>query len=116
MNLDYWEEQIKATIAIVAHFAVPVTESSYQLYVPLVIGGILRGELAVAPAKVAGYLTLGQLEEVRGRRGEAEKVYQLHAACSWLLARGPPGHSAGHPRSRRLRAPTVHAKADLLHA
>jgi hypothetical protein len=33
MNLDYWEEQIKATIASAAHLAVPVT-STEELYLP----------------------------------------------------------------------------------
>jgi len=34
MNLDYWEEQIKATIAITAHLAVPVTYTE-QVYFPV---------------------------------------------------------------------------------
>lgn len=36
MNLDYWEEQIKATVAIAAHLAVPFTDT-YRAYLPLVV-------------------------------------------------------------------------------
>jgi hypothetical protein len=35
MNLDYWEEQIKATIASAAHLAVPVTCTKHA-YLPMV--------------------------------------------------------------------------------
>lgn len=35
MNLYYWEEQIKATIAVAAHLAVPVTSNeNEQVYLP----------------------------------------------------------------------------------
>lgn len=34
MNLDYWVEQIKATIAATAHLAVPIT-STERVYLPL---------------------------------------------------------------------------------
>jgi hypothetical protein len=34
MNLAYWEEQMKATIASAAHLAVPVT-SKEQVYLPV---------------------------------------------------------------------------------
>ena len=37
MNLDYWEEQIKASVATVAHLAVPAGEKK-KAYLPLVIG------------------------------------------------------------------------------
>jgi hypothetical protein len=36
MNLDYWEEQIKATIAMAAHLAVPVNLAE-QAYLPIVL-------------------------------------------------------------------------------
>jgi hypothetical protein len=36
MNLDYWEEQIKATIATAAHLAVPVTAKS-RVYLPVIL-------------------------------------------------------------------------------
>jgi hypothetical protein len=38
MNLDYWTEQIKATVAIIAHLAVPVTvEGGTFCYLPMVM-------------------------------------------------------------------------------
>jgi hypothetical protein len=35
MNIDYWLEQMKATTAIAAHLAVPVTVER-QIYLPLI--------------------------------------------------------------------------------
>ena len=35
LNLDYWLEQVKATVAIAAHLAVPVPLE--QVYLPLVV-------------------------------------------------------------------------------
>ncbi len=34
MNLDYWLEQVKATVAIAAHLAIPVTAE--KVYLPVV--------------------------------------------------------------------------------
>jgi hypothetical protein len=39
MNLDYWLEQMKATTAIAAHLAVPitVTSKSEYIYLPIIL-------------------------------------------------------------------------------
>ena len=37
MNLDYWVEQIKATTAIAAHLAVPVTVERIKVYLPVIM-------------------------------------------------------------------------------
>jgi hypothetical protein len=39
MNLDYWLEQMKATTAIAAHLAVPITVASTieYIYLPIII-------------------------------------------------------------------------------
>lgn len=39
MNLDYWEEHIKVTIAVTAHLAVPVTETE-EIYLPMFLGSM----------------------------------------------------------------------------
>jgi len=36
MNLNYWEEQIKATLVTAAHLAVPVAAKS-KVYMPVII-------------------------------------------------------------------------------
>lgn len=36
MNLDYWEEQIKATVATAAHLAVPITDVN-KIYLPVIL-------------------------------------------------------------------------------
>jgi len=36
MNLDYWEEQIKASIATTAHLAVPLPAAEL-IYLPLIV-------------------------------------------------------------------------------
>jgi hypothetical protein len=37
MNLDYWEEQIKATLVTAAHLAVPVELGRVPVYLPIVL-------------------------------------------------------------------------------
>jgi len=38
MNLDYWEEQIKATLVTAAYLAVPITVTyTEQVYLPVVL-------------------------------------------------------------------------------
>jgi hypothetical protein len=45
MNLAYWEEQIKATVASVAHLAVPVELGGGRVYLPIVLRErLLTGE------------------------------------------------------------------------
>jgi hypothetical protein len=51
MNLDYWEEQIKATTAIAAHLAVPVEENGFTL-------AATPPSRAIAPGGVATF-TIG---------------------------------------------------------
>jgi hypothetical protein len=44
MNLAYWEEQIKATVASAAHLAVPVELGGVRVYLPIVLRGRLVTE------------------------------------------------------------------------
>jgi hypothetical protein len=37
MNLDYWEEHIKASVAIAAHLLVPVSTDMGKIYLPIMI-------------------------------------------------------------------------------
>lgn len=42
LNLDYWLEQVKATVAVVAHLAVPYQSTpdlTHHLYLPLISSG-----------------------------------------------------------------------------
>jgi hypothetical protein len=39
MNLDYWLEQVKATTAIAATFAVPIADERRSIYLPLLLKG-----------------------------------------------------------------------------
>jgi hypothetical protein len=37
MNLDYWEEHIRATVATAAHLAVPVNMEYTVVYFPIIL-------------------------------------------------------------------------------
>jgi len=38
MNLDYWEEQMKTTVAVAAHLAVPVSFTPADwIYLPMIV-------------------------------------------------------------------------------
>jgi hypothetical protein len=36
MNLDYWEEHIKASVAVAAHLLVPVEPEIPQIFLPMI--------------------------------------------------------------------------------
>ena len=44
MNLDSWEEPIKATLVTAAHLAVPVELGERRVYLPIVLRGRLVTE------------------------------------------------------------------------
>jgi hypothetical protein len=37
MNLDYWLEQVKATTAIAASFAIPIVVERLSVYLPMLL-------------------------------------------------------------------------------
>jgi hypothetical protein len=37
MDLDYWEEHIKASVAIAAHLLVPVSTDMEKMYLPVMV-------------------------------------------------------------------------------